>query len=178
MASKFKVRMAGEIGTALSGAPACVVLGYRSLPGEATTRLRSRLRKDRVELTVVRTRVAAKALAGTPFEALRPLLKGQTAMAIGGEDGIALAKALVESFKGEKGIEFRGGVVEGRLVSGAEVQALARLPGRKELLSMIASVVAAPITNIAYGVDAILAGVARAVEAVRVKKAGEAGAAA
>jgi large subunit ribosomal protein L10 len=170
MSKKLKKWMAGEFRRDVGEAGACVVLGYRSLSGEGSSSLRAQLRKSKVQLTVVRNRVASHALAGTTMADIKPLIKGPTAVATGGEDAVALAKAVVEGVKGRKGFECRGGFVEGRIVSGAEIQVLAALPSRPDLLAMIASAVAMPITNIAYGIEAILVGVARAVDAVREKK--------
>jgi large subunit ribosomal protein L10 len=177
MGKKLKQWMAGEFTRGVASTGSCVVVGYKSLSGEASSALRAQLRKSRVELTVIRNRVSAHALAGTAMEGIKPFIKGPTAVATGGEDAAALAKAVVDGMKGRQGMECRGGFVDGRIVSGEEVRALARLPSRPELLSMIASAVAAPIVNIAYGIDAILTGVARAVNAVREQKDREAAAA-
>lgn len=178
MSKKLKQWMADEVRTAFAGAESCVVLGYKRFPAGESARLRAHLRSQGVRLEVVRHRVANHALAGTTLEAVAPLLKGQVAIVAGGEDPAALAKALVDGVRGNADLQVRGGFVEGRLVTGEEVQVLASLPGRPELLSMIASAVAAPMTNVACGIDAILTGVARAVGAVQEKKEQEAGAAA
>ena len=173
MSKKLKQWMAGEVKRGVGTATACVVVGYKRLPGSQSADLRARLRAARVELTVLRNRVTAHALAGSTLEGIRPMIAGPTAVATGGEDAAALAKAVVEGLKGRADLVCRGGFVEGRVVTGAEVAQLAALPSRLELLSMIAAAVAAPTTNIARGISAILAGPARAVEALRVKKAAE-----
>jgi large subunit ribosomal protein L10 len=169
MSKKLKQRMAEEVRRGVGSTDRCVVVGYRRLPGSASSELRAHLRRARVDLTVLRNRVSGHALAGTTLEGIRPLIKGPTAVATGGEDALALAKAVVEGLKGRADLECRGGFVEGRVVTGDELKVLAALPGRLELLSMIAAVVAAPMTNVACGLDAILAGTARAVEALREK---------
>jgi large subunit ribosomal protein L10 len=173
MSKKLKQWMAGEVRRDVGQAGACVVLGYKSLTGEGSASLRAHLRKSKVSLTVVRNRVAVHALAGTALADIKPLIKGPTAVATGGEDAPALAKAVMEGVKGRAGFECRGGFVEGRIVTGAEIQVLAKLPGRKELLSMIAAAVAAPMTNVAAGINAILTGTARAVGAVADKRTKE-----
>lgn len=170
MSKKLKQWMAGEVRKDVGGSTACVVLGYKSLSGEGSSSLRAHLRKSRVQLTVIRNRVAVHALAGTGLADIKPFIKGPTAVATGGEDALALAKAVVEGVKGRQGFECRGGFVEGRIVSSEEILQLAKLPGRKELLSMIASAVAAPMTNVAAGINAILTGTARAVGALHDKK--------
>src|SRR5258706_9183510 len=154
MSKKLKQWMAGEFRGEGGAAGACVVLGYKTLSGEGSSTLRAQLRKSKVQLTVVRNRVANHALAGTAIADIHPLIKGPTAVATGGDDAVALAKAVVEGVKGRKGFEFRGGFLEGRLVTGAEIQQLAALPSRGGLLSITASAGTMPITNIAYGIDA------------------------
>jgi large subunit ribosomal protein L10 len=173
MSKKLKKWMASEVRRDVGGATACVVLGCGSLPGEGSSALRAQLRKAKVHLTVVRNRVTVHALAGTALADIKPLIKGPTAVATGGEDAASLAKAVVEGVKGRKGFECRGGFVEGRVVTGAEIQHLATLPSKKELLAMIAATVAAPMTNIAYGIDALLSGTARAVNALAEKRQSE-----
>jgi large subunit ribosomal protein L10 len=176
MSKNLKQWMAGEIRRGVATADRCVVVGYKRLPGSASSDLRAHLRRSRVDLTVVRNRVTAHALAGTAMEGIRPLIQGPTAVATGGEDAAALAKAVIEGLKGRADLVCRGGFVEGRVVTGDEVKQLAALPSRNELLSMIAAVVAAPMTNVARGVDAILAGTARAVAALQEKREKEGGA--
>jgi len=173
MSKKLKQWMASEVRSEVGSAGACVVLGYKSLSGEGSSSLRAALRKSKVQLTVIRNRVAVHALAGTGLADIKPFIKGPTAVATGGEDALALAKAVVEGVKGRAGFECRGGFVEGRIVTGEEIAQLAKLPGRKELLSMIASAVSAPMTNIAAGINALLSGTARAVGALQDKKTKE-----
>jgi large subunit ribosomal protein L10 len=173
MSKKLKQWMAGEVRRGVGSSGACVVVGYKSLTGEGSASLRAHLRTAKVDLTVVRNRVAAHALEGTALADIRPFIKGPTAVATGGEDAVSLAKAVVDGVKGRQGFECRGGFVEGRIVTGEEIRRLAALPGKKELLSMIAATVAAPMTNIAYGLDALLAGTARAVDALARKRESE-----
>lgn len=176
MSKRMKQRMAGEFRAGVGAAGACVVVGYKSLPGGTSTALRAHLRRARVDLTVLRNRVAVHALDGTALKGITPFIQGPTAVATGGDDAVALAKAVVEGVKGRPGFECRGGFVEGRVVTGDEVRRMATLPGRLELLASIAATVAQPMANVAYGVDAILTGMVRAVDALREKKEKEAAA--
>ncbi len=176
MSKNLKRWMAGEYRASLGGSDRCVVVACKTLGGETSARLRSRLRARGVGIEVLRNRVAAHALSGTALESVAPLIKGTVAVATGGEDSIDLAKSLVEGVKGEEGLELRGGLLDGRVVGGDEVRAMAALPSKAELLGLIASLVVEPITGVARGVDAVLTGVARAVDAVRVQKEKEAGA--
>jgi large subunit ribosomal protein L10 len=175
MSKKLKKWMAGEVRKSVTGTSSgsVVVLGYKRLTGEGSSSLRAALRRSRVDLTVIRNRVTGHALAGTGLADIKPLIKGPTAVATGGDDAVALAKAVVAGVKGREGFECRGGFVEGRVVTGAEIQQLATLPGKLELLSMIAAAVSAPMGNVARCVDAILAGPARAVGALHEKKSKE-----
>jgi large subunit ribosomal protein L10 len=101
------------------------------------------------------------------------LLSGMNAVAYGGTDGAASVSRVVSEWtkkNKEGGISVIGGFVDGRKLSASEVEILATLPTRPQLLAMIAATVTAPMQQIASQVSELLAGVARAVDAVRESK--------
>ena len=68
---------------------------------------------------------------------------------------MALAKALTEFRKEVPAIEFKGGLVDGQAVGADEVEAIARMPGREELLAKLLFLLQSPITRLARGLAAI-----------------------
>jgi large subunit ribosomal protein L10 len=80
---------------------------------------------------------------------------GPTAIAFGYDDVVVPAKILSEFAKDHQALEIKGGLIEGRLVSAADIEALAKLPSREGLLSMLLSVLQAPMRNFAYAVKQI-----------------------
>ena len=108
------------------------------------------------------------------MDGLGDVLDGMSAVAHGegAESVLSISRVVTKWAKANKEstIKVLGGYMDGRVLSVAEVDTLATLPSRQDLLSMIASLVVAPMQNIAGQVNEMLAGVARAVDAVREQK--------
>lgn len=135
--------------------------------------LRSSLRKHGARMTVLRNRVARKAFDELGIVGAGGMLKGMSAIAYGGKDGLpAVSRVVTEWTKKNKdsGLKVLGGSLDGQSLTAPEIEALASLPGKQELLAMIASAVSAPMQTIASQVNEMIAGVARAVDAVRDQK--------
>lgn len=86
---------------------------------------------------------------------LDSVLTGPTAIAFSGEDAVAPAKILNDFAKKNDALKLKGAVVEGRVIGVEEVKALAELPSREGLLSMLLSVLQAPMRNFALAVKAV-----------------------
>jgi len=82
-------------------------------------------------------------------------LTGPTAIAFSKEDAVAPAKILSEFAKSNDALKIKAGVVEGKIVGVDEIKALANLPSREGLLSMLLSVLQAPVRNFALAVKAV-----------------------
>lgn len=150
-----------------------VVLGIEKFTVASANGLRGSLRSQGARMTVLRNRVGRKALDELGIGGAGKLLKGMSAVAYGGRDGLpAVSRVVSEWNKKNKDAEIQilGGYMDGQVLSPQEVETLAGLPGKPELLSMIAAAVVAPMQNIASQVNEMLAGVARAVDAVREQK--------
>ena len=80
---------------------------------------------------------------------------GPTAVAFSNEDVVAPAKIIDEFSKEAKALEIKGGIIEGKVSTLEEVTALAKLPSREGLLSMLLSVLQAPVRNVAYAINAV-----------------------
>ncbi|MNE53543.1 50S ribosomal protein L10 [compost metagenome] len=82
-------------------------------------------------------------------------MTGPTAIAFSADDAIAPAKILNDFAKKNDALKLKGGVVEGRVVGVDQIKALAELPSREGLLSMLLSVLQAPVRNLALAVKAV-----------------------
>ncbi len=150
-----------------------VVLRLSKLNVERANDLRARLRGEGARMTVLQNRVARIALAELEMKPAGELLAGMSAVAYGGRDGVLSVSRVVSDWtkkNKDAGVQVLGGFVDGQTITAAQVETLATLPNRQQLLSMIASAVAAPMQQIASQVNELLAGVARAVDAVRENK--------
>jgi large subunit ribosomal protein L10 len=128
--------------------PAVFALDFHGLKVEEATSLRRRVRESGSSYEVVKNTLTARALEGTGLDAMRPLLKGMTGLAYTEADAVTLAKTLSDFAKEVPAVSFKGGLVEGRLLTPREVTELASLPGRNELLARLLSVLQAPVQQL------------------------------
>ncbi len=133
-----------------------VVTRNNGLNVAEVTELRRRMRAAGVTFRVTKNRLATRALDGTKFDGLQPLLKGPTALAWSA-DPVAAAKAAVEFARTNEKFVVVGGALGARTLDAFAVQALAALPSLEALRARLVGMVQTPATRIA-GVLAAPAG--------------------
>jgi large subunit ribosomal protein L10 len=143
-----------QIAAKLKESSTTVVADYRGLNVAQVTELRKQLREAGVDFQVLKNSLVSRAAASVELGELESVLSGPTAVAFG-KDIVAPAKILNEFAKKNDALKIKGGVVEGRVVDQAQIQALANLPSREGLLSMLLSVLQAPMRNVALAVKAV-----------------------
>ncbi|MEC0184525.1 50S ribosomal protein L10 [Paenibacillus peoriae] len=132
-----------------------VVADYRGLNVAQITELRKQLREAGIEFQVLKNTLLRRATAAAELTELDAVLTGPTAIAFGKDDAVSAAKILNDFAKRNDALELKGGVVEGRVIGVEEIKALAELPSREGLLSMLLSVLQAPMRNFALAVKAV-----------------------
>lgn len=150
-----KQQFVDELAGRLSRSKSTVVTDYRGLTVAEVTELRRLLREAGVEYEVIKNTMTRRAAAQAQLEGVDELLKGPNAIAFGYEDVVVPAKVLFNFAKNHKALELKGGVVEGHVVSAKDIENLATLPSREGLLSMLLSVLQAPMRNFAYAVKQV-----------------------
>ena len=108
------------------------------------------------------------------LDELEPVLNGTTSLAVCANDPVAPAKVVAEFAKKMNGQKFviKAGFVDGKVIDVAGVNALAELPSKEVLLSMLLSAMQGPVRGLAVSLDATISGLARALQAVADQKAG------
>jgi large subunit ribosomal protein L10 len=142
-----KQAMVAELAAKLAGAQALLVAEYRGLDVERITKLRTRARKSGLYLKVLKNTLARRAVQGTPFEKLADLMVGPLMYGIA-QDPVAGAKVMSEFAKENESFVIKGGSMANALMSSKDVKALALLPSREELLSMLLGTMQAPVTKL------------------------------
>ncbi|XKR51474.1 50S ribosomal protein L10 [Enterococcus faecalis] len=132
-----------------------VIVDYRGLTVEEVTNLRKQLREAGVEMKVIKNSILSRAAKKVGLDGLDEVFTGPTAVAFSNDDVVAPAKIIDEFAKDAKALEIKGGVIEGKVSSVEQITALAKLPNREGLLSMLLSVLQAPVRNVAYAVKAV-----------------------
>jgi large subunit ribosomal protein L10 len=119
-------------------ATAAMLVGFNKLTVSKDQELRNQLREAGVRYEVVKNTLARKAAEGTPFEQATAHFKGVTAIATSEGDPVSLSKAISKFTKANPDIfSFKVGVVEGRVVELRDVEAIASLPSKEELISKV-----------------------------------------
>ncbi|NLM16128.1 MAG: 50S ribosomal protein L10 [Candidatus Riflebacteria bacterium] len=139
----------------LSKAGVVVVTGCAGVTANDMTALRKAVRESGAEFAVVKNTLLARALADTPMEDLQKDMVGNTAIAFGYEDPIAPVKAMFEFASKSPKLVFKSGFMDGEVLDPAKLEAISKIPGKKELYSMLASAFQGPIRKFACAIDAL-----------------------
>jgi len=119
-------------------AETAMVVGFKGMTVAKDQELRNQLREAGVSYEVVKNTLARKAAAGTPLEASADQFKGVTAVALSSGDPVNLSKAISKFSKANPDIfSFKVGIVEGKVVALRDVEAIASLPSKEELISKL-----------------------------------------
>ena len=159
-----------QVSGVLSGSQTAIVAEYRGLTVEKMTSLRREARESGVYLRVVKNTLARRAVKGSSFECLDEHLVGPLALAAS-EDPVAAAKVLSKFEKAHDAFEIKVGAMSGALLSHAEIDALAKLPGRDELLAKLVGTMQAPISKFVSTLNEVPSKFLRTLAAVRDAKA-------
>lgn len=137
-----------------------VVTRNRGLTVAEATDLRRRMRAAGATFKVAKNRLTIRALEGSAFAALKPMLTGPTALAWA-SDPVAVAKAAIDYSKANEKLSVVGGALGSRMLDPDGVRALAELPGLDQLRAGLLGLIATPATRIAAVLVAPAGGLAR-----------------
>ena len=152
-------------------AQAAMLVGFQKMTVAKDQELRSQLREAGVSYSVVKNTLARLAAAGTPLEPASDQFKGVTAVALSGGDPVGLSKAIAKFTKANPDIfSFKVGIVEGKVVALKDVEAIASLPSREELISKIMFLVNCQAQRLVTVTNAVARNLAIVMEQVRAQK--------
>src|SRR5882672_1358144 len=162
-----KTAVVDEIRAKLDAADAAVLTEYRGLTVTELARLRAALRPASTEYKVFKNTLARRAAEDTGLAEIVPLLEGPVAIAFVSGDAVLAAKALRDFARGNPNLVVKGGLLNDRVMSQADMAALADVPPREELLARLAGGFQAPLVkaaglfqaftrNFAYGLKALI----------------------
>ncbi|MGT2947969.1 50S ribosomal protein L10 [Streptococcus devriesei] len=150
-----KAELVDAVAEKMKAAASIVVVDSRGLTVEQDTVLRRSLRESDIEFKVIKNSILRRAAEKAGLEGLGDVFTGPSAVAFSNEDVVAPAKIINDFAKNADALEIKGGAIEGAVSSKEEIMALATLPNREGLLSMLLSVLQAPVRNVAYAVKAV-----------------------
>lgn len=154
----------------LSDVDSCVLVGCNGLTVAEASELRDTLREQDFRMRVVKNTLAKKSFDDAGLTGLGELLDGPSAVVFGGEGAIAISKVIVEeSKKRKKKLTIHGGFSEGEVIDADGVDKLSKIPGKKELLSMIMSGLFGPVSGLAKNMDDLLTEIQGLIDALAEK---------
>lgn len=143
-----KREFVASLAAVFADASMVVVTRPTGLTVAEATDLRRRMRTAGASYKVAKNRLATRALDGTKFEALKPMMKGPTALAWA-HDPVAVAKAAVDYAKANDKFVVLGGALGTQMLDAAGIKALSELPSLDSLRGKLVGLIAAPATRIA-----------------------------
>lgn len=139
----------------LATAAHAIMVDYRGITVPQVTELRNKIRASGGQYVVVKNRLALRAIEGAALEGLKEHFEGTVAVAYTDDDPVALAKALADFSADVPALEFRAGLVEGQAVGAEQIEEIARLPGRDELVAKLLFLLQSPMARFVRALGAI-----------------------
>lgn len=166
---KKKQQIVEQLAERLNGAVAGVLVEYRGISVEQDTKLRRQFREAGVEYNVVKNTMMRFAINNTELLELDPVLNGPTALATSTSDLVAPAKVIAQFAKENDKLVVKSGFLEGKVISVSEVNRLASLPSKEQLIAQVLGGLNAPIAGFANVLNANITGLVRVLDAIAKK---------
>ena len=176
MKKEEKATAIAELTEKFGRARLAILTECAGMPVNQMTELRRQLRGAKAEYCVIKNTLAVRASTGTILADAKDHFKGPTGLVIGYDDPVLPAKILRDFIQAEKRsekIKVTVGVLEGRLVQAADLNAIAQLPKKEVLIAMLLSAMQGPIRGVVYALSGVLGKFVRVIAAIQDKKKGE-----
>jgi large subunit ribosomal protein L10 len=165
-----KKALVAEVAEVAASSQSVVAAEYRGLTVVKMTELRAKARASGVYMRVVKNTLARKAIAGTAFENIGPVLKGPLVLAFSKDDPGAAARVIKAFAKDNDKLVARAVSLGGQLLPGASLDQVASLPTREQALSQLLGVLKAPMQKLVGTLAATPSKLVRTLDAVRAAK--------
>lgn len=165
-----KAQAISEFTEGIGSATNAFVLDFKGITVPQVTELRKQVRESGSEYIVIKNTLALIAVKDTPLTKLSGHFTGMTAVAYNTTDAVALAKVLTKFAKDVPAVQFKGAMLGGQVVAATEVQNIANLPSREELVSKLLFLLQSPIRGLATVLAANIRNLAVVIDQVRQQK--------
>jgi len=165
-----KKAIVAEVNETATSALSLIIADSRGVTVDGMTALRQKARENQVTLRVVRNTLAKRALAGTEYECVNDVLTGPSLFGFSMEDPGAAARIFKDFAKVNKAFEVKALAVSGQMLGADQLDVLAKLPTRDQALSILMSVMKAPVTKLVQTMNEVPGKLVRTLAAVRDQK--------
>ncbi len=169
MAKPEKIAAVAELKERIENSDIAIMSKYVGISVLNVTELRSKLREAGVEMKVYKNTLARLALRELQLEEAADFMEGPTAWVFG-NDPVAPAKILKEFGQEVSFVQMEGGVLEGKVLNAEQMEALASLPSREQLLAQVVGTIAAPLRNTVGVLNALPRNLVNVLDQVRKQK--------
>jgi large subunit ribosomal protein L10 len=156
-----KAAVIDEVSAQLQEALAVYAVDYRGTSVPQAAELRTKLRDADTRFRVVKNTLTERAADKAGAEALKPYLEGPTALVFVNGDAAVAAKALSDFRRASGLLQFKGGWMNGDVLSAEQIDAISKLPSREVLYGRLVGMVASPLTGLASAMNGLIGGLAR-----------------
>src|SRR5438046_4230660 len=144
-----KAAEVSELTEQIGKAANAFLIDFKGITVPQVTELRKQVRETNSGYVVVKNTLALIALKDSPIIAMKEQFTGPTAIAFNASDAVMLAKALTRFAKDVPAVRFKGAMLDGQVVPADQIQAIANLPSRQELVAKLLFVLQSPIRGLA-----------------------------
>ena len=170
MPNAQNVETLAKIKEELEAANAVWVVDYRGLTVKESQQLRREIREAGAHLKVYKNTLMEIALAEKELPTLDDLLQGPSAFVFSENDPAASAKVIKDFAKENKNLVIKGGMMDGQQYNAAEVEAIASLPSREELIAKIAGAISGVARGLAVSINGVPSGIAQCIKQITEQK--------
>lgn len=170
MPNKSNIESVAKIVDEIKEASALWIVDYRGLTVKETETLRRAVRAAGGHVSVHKNTLVKLALKETEQPAIDEFLAGPSAFVFAGTDAVAAAKAVKDFAKGNEKLVIKGGVMDGKACSAADVEAIASLPSREQLMGQLAGLISGMARGLAVSIGGVSRGLAVVTSAVAEQK--------
>ncbi len=170
MPTAKKETAVSELRDRLAGAENLFFTNYAGLTVEQITKLRGELRKDGSSYAVVKNTLFSIAAGDDLAKKVEEFLAGPTGVVFAGSDPVAPAKALKQFADDVKTLKIKAAYIDGKIVDAAQVNMLAALPPKLELIARMIGSLASPLRGLVTVLSGNQSGLVRVLNAIREQK--------
>jgi len=165
-----KAQAISEFNESIGQATNAFMIDFKGITVPQVTELRKQVRESGSEYVVVKNTLALIAVKDSPLKTLEAKFTGMTAVAFNRTDAVALAKALTKFAKDVPTVQFKGAMLNGQIVPATEIQNIANLPSREELVSKLLFLLQSPIRGLAIVLNANIRNIAVVLDQIAKQK--------
>jgi len=165
-----KVAEVSELKEQIGKASNAFLIDFKGITVPQVTELRKQVRETKSGYVVVKNTLALIALKDSPIIAMKEKFTGPTAIAFNASDAVALAKALTKFAKDVPAVQFKGALLDGQVVPASQIQAIASLPSRQELVSKLLFLLQSPMRGLVTVLQANIRNLAVVIDQIAKQK--------